>query len=77
VEDEMAISGSRRTPHSFLSISVERLADGDGWPGKRGDLWPLWVSIAVDAVFDSAAAPVDIGARAGHVLCRFCGSTPF
>jgi hypothetical protein len=59
VEDEMAITGVPRNPHSFLRISVERLADGDGWPGKRGDLWPLWVSIAVDVVLDSAAAPVD------------------
>jgi hypothetical protein len=37
----MAITGVPGTPHSFLSISLERLADGDGWPGKRGDLWPL------------------------------------
>ena len=27
----------------MLLLSVERRADGDGRPGKRGDLWPLWV----------------------------------
>jgi hypothetical protein len=30
-------------PQLFLSISLERRADGDGRPGKRGDLWPLSV----------------------------------
>jgi hypothetical protein len=39
----MAITGVPGNPTFFLSISLERRADGDGRPGKRGDLWPLSV----------------------------------
>jgi hypothetical protein len=56
VEDEMAITGVPWNPTFFLSISLERRADGDGRPGN----------VAIYGRFRSSPAKV-----LGPELCRF------